>query len=211
MQRDLLQVVILLAVGAVVAAAANVGWHDVDWIRPPVAPPPTVPPDAILAQANANNSVDSATSPGVGAPSVPSADAPGVAPSTQQNGNEPAREKLGPGEVGAGFVLKCLEGNSACFVDARSAEEFNDARLKGAINVPSEAIYANTDTISLIPPDHLVIVYCGGDECEASQNVADALRRDFAYTSVYVHHGGWAEMEALYEQFSPYMVTGGEP
>jgi len=124
---------------------------------------------------------------------------------------EPAREKLGPGEVGAGYVLKCLESNSACFVDARSAEEYAGAHLKGALSVPSEAIYAHADVISLIPPDHLVIVYCGGDECEASHNVADALRRDFACGNVYIHRGGWAEMEALSEQFGPYMVMGDEP
>ena len=40
-------------------------------------------------------------------------------------------------------------------------------------------------------PEKAVVVYCDGGGCEASHDVANRLRRDFAIETVYVLKGGY--------------------
>ena len=117
----------------------------------------------------------------------------------------------------AGFVLideviTRLKDQSAHFVDARAKEEYVKGHLRGAINLPSETIYQEHKIVTeVIPAIEKMIVYCGGGECEASHNVADALRRDFGYTDVSIYKKGWEEIAASKQRFAGMVVTGDSP
>ncbi len=115
------------------------------------------------------------------------------------------------GVVTLGVVLRHFRAQTAHFVDARKADVYAEGHLRGAINLPSNAVY---DHISLatdfIGSDELVIVYCDGGECEASHEVAGILRDEFGYQKVRIYAKGWAELETS-KYFDELTTTGAEP
>ena len=66
-------------------------------------------------------------------------------------------------------------------VDLRSAEEYNQFHIEGAINIPVSAIYSR---LGEIPKDSLIIVYCDGSSCGRSSNAASILI-DSGYTQIF--------------------------
>jgi 3-mercaptopyruvate sulfurtransferase SseA len=122
-----------------------------------------------------------------------------------------AREKGKP-HTGptADEVIAHLKDGTARFIDARETKEFAAGHLRGAINLPSSAIYDHIEAVyHQVQPNDKVIVYCGGGDCEASHNVADALRRDFQYKDVTIYVTGWEGVEKV-EGFKPFVVIGAE-
>jgi rhodanese-related sulfurtransferase len=91
-------------------------------------------------------------------------------------------------------VFEHVAAGTARFVDARKPEEFALGHIRGAMNVPSESVYASVETVQqFIGTGELVIVYCGGGHCEASHTVADVLRQ-FGYDNVRIYRNGWEEL-----------------
>lgn len=108
-------------------------------------------------------------------------------------------------------VLRHLSAGSATFIDAREVHEYQEGHLRGAMNLPSSAIFSHAQAFAnAVPSDAIVIVYCGGGTCEASHNVSDALRRDLGFTNVSVYAKGWEEIESS-GRFGNYVVKGAEP
>jgi len=92
-------------------------------------------------------------------------------------------------------VIKSIGEPNVYFVDARKPEEFAQGHIKGAINLPSTALFENIErVVQYVPQPDLVIVYCGGGNCESSHTVADALRNQFGYINVKVYVKGWEEL-----------------
>ncbi|HPF39771.1 MAG TPA: rhodanese-like domain-containing protein [Phycisphaerae bacterium] len=106
-------------------------------------------------------------------------------------------------------VLRHLADRDATIVDAREQHDYDEARLAGAIHVPSSAVYDNMDNLMAVVPvqDSLIIVYCGGGSCEASKNVGIVLR-DFGFTNVLLYENGWEEIEAS-GRFGDFIEMGG--
>lgn len=125
------------------------------------------------------------------------------APATDKATSAPADR---PGIVAIDAVLGHLSTGDAFFIDAREAHDYEQGHLKGALHLPSSAIFQNSEAIlSVVPPDAKVIVYCGGGNCEASHNVSDSLRRDFGFTDVSIYQKGWEEIESS-GRFGAYIV-----
>ena len=92
-------------------------------------------------------------------------------------------------------VLNYYGSPDVYFVDARKPEQYAAGHIKGAINLPSTALFENIErVVSYVPQPNMVIVYCDGGNCEASHTVADALRNQFGYTNVKVYIKGWEEL-----------------
>lgn len=181
MRRDFVSMLAVLLVSSGIAVAANVAMHKMDWIRRPLDPP--------------------STTQGVTSKPLPDRSATNGGAATQPNGIV----------VPEADVLEHLAHGTAYFVDARETDEYAAGHLRGAINVPAGAIYANIERVtSVVAPDQLVIIYCGGGGCDASHNVADALRRDFAYSQVGICEKGWDQIEAS-DQFRQCIVEGEAP
>lgn len=95
------------------------------------------------------------------------------------------------------------------FVDARKPDEYAQGHIKGSINLPSTALFENIErVIQYVPQPDLVIVYCGGGNCEASHTVADALRNQFGYVNVKVYVKGWEELSTS-PKFAELTEVGG--
>lgn len=125
----------------------------------------------------------------------------------------PAIEVPEEGTIQIDAVLEHLANGTAIFVDAREQNDFDESRLRGAVFVPASDIYQNVDNNLLATGalvTNTVIVYCGGGTCEASHNVADALRRDYQFENVLIYTNGWEEIESS-GRFGDYIVVGAEP
>lgn len=185
MRRELVLAMMILAASSLVAVAVNMlRATALPWIREsrPV-PEPTRPPSP---------------TPAPGQPAVAGA-LPPVVPSP-------------PGEtITTDQVLKFLASGTVHFVDAREDHEWVEGRLRGAIHLPSSAIYKYIERVTAaVPRNEKVIVYCTGGDCDASHKVADVLQRDFHFTDVHIFEMGWVDIEKS-GRFGEYIVKRGPP
>ncbi len=128
------------------------------------------------------------------------------------------QQSLNPGErpgllAEGGLTLeeigRHLRNGSARFVDARKAAMFEAGHLRGAINLPSVALNDHLDVIfSELTPDDLIIIYCEGGECEASNEVFAFLAENgFPVESLKIFKPGWE----ILQTHSDWSAKGREP
>jgi len=83
------------------------------------------------------------------------------------------------------------KSGSFVIVDARRAEDYNEAHIGNAINifpyVDDESILV--EQIFSLPKDKTIIVYCDGGNCDASHMVGEMLN-NFGYR-FFIFEGGW--------------------
>jgi rhodanese-related sulfurtransferase len=79
------------------------------------------------------------------------------------------------------------------FVDARDPEQYQDGRVRGALLLPYAASNPEVEAaLAGHDPDAELVVYCDGEECGASTNLAGKLQK-LGYSRVSVFFGGWEE------------------
>lgn len=86
------------------------------------------------------------------------------------------------------------------FIDARNPDEFECGTIPGAINIPFEGLPEGDlgkffdSTLSGITKDRPIIVFCSGEECDLSTQLARNLKR-YGYSSLAIFFGGAREWE----------------
>ena len=159
------------AAGAPAGSAASAGAtsgrpaHEI----PPSAPAKTAaPPPA----GGAPDPSPSAATPPASAPATtpaatvaaPPADVP-VIPVTRE-----------PLEAGLAVIRKLHAANAAVFVDARTANEYAEGHIPGAVHLSFDDVFKNSDLAKSFDDRGLPIVaYCGGGDCDLSRNLAFSL------------------------------------
>ena len=75
------------------------------------------------------------------------------------------------------------------FVDAREPEYYQEGHIKGAWNIPFflELVFKLD---SLQGKDAPLVIYCSGDECGSSEDLADELQVE-GFSNLLVFKGGW--------------------
>jgi rhodanese-related sulfurtransferase len=191
MRRDLFNLMIIMLLSTAVAAASNVFGHRMEWTRKPLNHATTNPTTTNLTTATTT------------------ATAPVVDGSPQEGEKKVVEEKPANGSsVTMDVVLKHLADGNARFIDAREENDYAAGHLRGAIHLPSSAIFANNERVTTqVALDDCLIVYCGGGGCEASHNVSDALQREYGFTRVLIYDKGWEEITAS-GLFERWIVTG---
>lgn len=99
-----------------------------------------------------------------------------------QESDRPARQDIGSG-ISQSLLLAFLADNATLtLIDARSADEFAESHIAGAINLPHDS---RLDAIDQLPPDFHspIVVYCRTGKRAAM--LRDRLR-DRGYTDVNV-------------------------
>lgn len=133
----------------------------------------------------------------------------GATPAATAMANLPAvpdtREPL---EVQYATIKKFWDAGNALFVDARSAEEYAEAHIPGAVNLPFDNVFKNPELAKGLDAKGrpIVITYCGGGDCDLSRNLAFSLI-DAGHKKVLVFLGGlpgWKEAGNA-------IVTGAKP
>ena len=86
---------------------------------------------------------------------------------------------------------KLCDSRNAVFVDARSLEEYLEGHILCARNFPLKDVDERFESVmSGIPLEQTIVVYCDGDECSLSEEVAKELYfRGYENAKVLVN--GW--------------------
>ncbi len=99
-------------------------------------------------------------------------------------------------------VWEAFDGRDAVFIDARTADEYEYGHIPGAINVPWLDRDRHLPALRReIPPDRKIIVYCDGEECQASNNLS-AWLKDRGWKRVYVFKEGYPSWLAAGMEFT---------
>ncbi len=84
----------------------------------------------------------------------------------------------------------------ALFVDSRSAEEYADGHILGAVSIPYDEKRAKERAVDLgIAKDRTIVVYCHGGDCQMSIGLAKILQ-EAGFKTIKIYSGGWAEWAA---------------
>ncbi|MCA9256316.1 MAG: rhodanese-like domain-containing protein [Phycisphaerales bacterium] len=209
MKKQLSLVIVILLASCGAGAVARSAWYNakpgyppMPWVKPVAKePPPVVRKDPPVDKPSEDADADNGAATG---------------PSAVGTADEAPKDVCACNKRVEGFcvaeiecVLRHLADRDATIVDAREQHDYDEARLAGAIHVPSSAVYDNMDNLMAVVPvqDSLIIVYCGGGNCEASKNVGIVLR-DFGFTNVLLYENGWEEIEAS-GRFGDFIEIGG--
>ncbi len=81
----------------------------------------------------------------------------------------------------------------AIFIDSRPEEDYRKGHILGALNIPFEE-QKKKDLIAQhsFPQGQTLVVYCDGDACQSSVELAKILHQHH-FTSIRVFFGGWTE------------------
>ena len=106
-----------------------------------------------------------------------------------------ARLTLESGEniaISLGEAREAFLSKEGVFLDARSSELYEGGHIRGARNLPWQAVDEHFDAVMAdIPKDRLVIAYCDGEACALSKDLAiELLFR--GYENVRVLINGWS-------------------
>lgn len=88
-----------------------------------------------------------------------------------------------------------FESGEALFIDSRHEFDYQLGHISGAVNIPLKEIENKKDSLSSVPKDKLLIVYCDGAECNSSIELSSKLFQS-GYSNVRIFFGGWREWEA---------------
>ena len=88
-----------------------------------------------------------------------------------------------------------FESGEVLFIDSRHEFDFQLGHISGAVNIPLKEIENKKDSLSSVPKDRLLIVYCDGAECNSSIELSSKLFQS-GYSNVRIFFGGWREWEA---------------
>ena len=78
------------------------------------------------------------------------------------------------------------------FIDARSAEEFSEGHIKGAINIPFYESEKYLNVINSLNKNEIIVTYCSSRECDDGTLSGDEFFK-MGFKQVYVFIGGWEE------------------
>lgn len=139
--------------------------------KPVPAPPPATAPANAKDRKGAKDAPAAAATPAqpqIVTEETVAAPVPVVLPAVPET-----REPL---EVGLDFTKRFHAGRGAAFVDARSAEEYAEGHIPGAVSLPFDDVYKKPELAKAFDEKGLpIIVYCGGGDCDLARTLAYAL------------------------------------
>ncbi|MCX7735339.1 MAG: rhodanese-like domain-containing protein [Candidatus Kapabacteria bacterium] len=94
-------------------------------------------------------------------------------------------------------IKKYLNDPSFLIIDARNEIDYANGHIGNAINIDA---YMMDQTeyfkmITMLPRDKILIIYCSGGNCDASEKLAKDIL-SFGFKNVLVYYGGWEEWKS---------------
>ncbi len=105
--------------------------------------------------------------------------------------NESIKSFQKPKAIKTDFAYK-LFMDGVTFIDARSADEFAEGHIKGAVNIPFYGSENYLDVINSLNKNEIVVTYCSGADCDISILSGDELF-ELGFNRVYVFIDGYDE------------------
>lgn len=106
-------------------------------------------------------------------------------------------EPLRDDEVGLKQIAERWQGD-VIWLDARPKDQYEKAHIPGALMLNEqgfdEQLLAILDTLQTATKP--VIIYCGGEKCEASREMREKLTQRVPIEDCYILKGGWPAWQA---------------
>jgi rhodanese-related sulfurtransferase len=108
----------------------------------------------------------------------------------RQDAPTPGPETTPPQFVLYDEAVQLFQSGEATFVDARHEFDYRLGHIKGAINVPLKDF--SPQEVGGLSKDRILVVYCDGQECNSSVELAQQLA-SLGFSEVKIFFGGWRE------------------
>ena len=106
-----------------------------------------------------------------------------------------------PMAINMEFAKHLFDTKSAIFIDARDPEDYNVGHIKNSINIPFDYYEDYEEVIDSLNTLSKYVIYCSGDECSLSMDLADYLFSEMLFEKVLIFEGGWPQWrDAEYPQ-----------
>lgn len=107
----------------------------------------------------------------------------------------PGKTVPAPTPINLAEAKELFDSRGAVFVDARHHFDFRRGHISSAINIPLSEFDSGLKTVSALPRDKTIIVYCDASECNSSIELAAKLYES-GIGGVRIFFGGWQEWTA---------------
>lgn len=135
------------------------------------------------------------------APATPDPALPGPSAPSQTQGPAsapppPSSDAANAQTLGARITIAqaraLFDDGSADFIDAREPFEFDPGHIPGAYNLTQAHFAAGStpEALEFLDPARPVVIYCGGGDCHASENVAILLQQA-GFTTIHIMTDGF--------------------
>ena len=102
-------------------------------------------------------------------------------------------DMTGPMMVNLEFSKYHFDARSAVFIDARDPEDYESGHIENAINIPYDYYENYEDVINGLDDAGIYIIYCSGEECSLSIDLADYLYNEKLIDKLLIFEGGWPQ------------------
>ncbi len=103
-----------------------------------------------------------------------------------------SEEPVGENETSMAEIAAKWKGD-VLWIDARVKEQYDAEHVPGAISLNEQnfdaALFDHIETLQDVSKP--VVIYCGGEKCEASKKIRQALIERLPLENVFVLKGGW--------------------
>tara|TARA_B100000131_G_scaffold228353_1_gene220090 strand:+ start:203 stop:679 length:477 start_codon:yes stop_codon:yes gene_type:complete len=96
-----------------------------------------------------------------------------------------------PMAINLDFAKYLFEKDLAIFIDARDVEDFDAGHIQGAINIPYDYYENYEEQISSLDIGKTYIIYCNGEDCSLSMDLADYFFNELLFEKVLIFEAGW--------------------
>ena len=98
-----------------------------------------------------------------------------------------------PMAINIEFAQDLFNKKSAIFIDARDSEDYNSGHIENAINIPFDYYEDYEDAINELDDTAPHVIYCSGEECSLSMDLADYFFNELAFENILIFEGGWPQ------------------
>ena len=102
-------------------------------------------------------------------------------------------DMTGPMMVNLEFSKYHFDAGSTVFIDARDPEDYELGHIQNAINIPYDYYEDYEDIINGLDDAGIYIIYCSGEECSLSIDLADYLYNEKLIDKLLIFEGGWPQ------------------
>ena len=91
------------------------------------------------------------------------------------------------------FAKYLFDEKTAIFLDARDVEDYEAGHIENAVNIPFDYYEDYEDVMDELDSNGIYIVYCSGEECSLSLDLADHLYNEKLIDKLLIFEGGWPQ------------------
>ena len=100
-----------------------------------------------------------------------------------------------PMAINLEFAKYLLDEESAVFIDARDSEDYDLGHIENAVNIPYDYYEDYEEVIENLDDTAVHVIYCSGEECSLSMDLADYLFNEMVFEKILIFEGGWPQWQ----------------